>query len=581
MLAMTNRIDLAPIAVRVRRLFPGWWDALAALLVLGFLVLLAELSLTVEQPLTVLQLRPLSLSPSLLPTYAVRTTVRMLLALVVSLLFTFTYATLAAKSRRAATLLIPLLDILQSVPILGFVSVTIVFFMSLAPGRILGAELAAIFAIFTSQAWNMAFSFYQSLRTVPADLVEAARSLRLTPWMRFWRVDVPFAMPQLVWNMMMSLSGSWFFVVASEAISVGKRTVTLPGIGSYIAFAVARRDLSAIGWAIATMLIVILVYDQILFRPLIAWAWRFRIDQEQGVEAPRSWVLTMLRRSRLIAWLARPFRAAFAWSCRAFPASRAFPQSAAFARRRLLAAAAWYGMVVLLSVLIIVRTVAFILNGIPPEEIWRVTFLGLLTMIRVLVLIAIASAIWVPTGIWLGLHPRAARIAQPVAQFLAAFPANLLFPVVVSAIVAASLNPDIWLSPLMVLGTQWYILFNVVAGADAIPGELRDIATTFGLRGWLWWRRVGLPAVFPYYVTGAVTASGGSWNASIVAETAQWGKTTIQARGIGAYIAQATAAGDFHRIVLGIAVMSAFVIAINRAIWRPLYLYAERKFRLG
>jgi NitT/TauT family transport system permease protein len=260
------------------------------LLVLGLLVFLAEASRHLFEPLAELQRQPPSLDPRHLPEYAARTTLRMLIAMVVSLVFTFTYATLAAKNKRAERLLIPLLDILQSVPILGFISVTVVFFMALAPGRVLGAEFAAIFAIFTSQAWNMAFSFYQSLRTVPIELEEASRNFGLSAWMKFWRLDVPFAMPQLIWNMMMSMSGSWFFVVASEAISVGNTTVTLPGIGSYIALAIERQDLHAVWWAIGAMLIVILIYDQLLFRPLVAWADRFRFEQEAGVVAPRSWV---------------------------------------------------------------------------------------------------------------------------------------------------------------------------------------------------------------------------------------------------------------------------------------------------
>src|ERR1700741_85552 len=276
------------------------WDILAVLLILGLLVFLGEASRHLFEPLADLQRTPPSLDPRNLPEYAARTTLRMLVAMALSLLFTFTYATLAAKNKTAERILVPLLDILQSVPILGFISVTVVFFMALAPGRVLGAEFAAIFAIFTSQAWNMAFSFYQSLRTVPAELVEASRNFRLSPWMTFWRVDVPFAMPQLIWNMMMSMSGSWFFVVAPEAISVGNTTVTLPGVGSYIALAIAQRDVAAVGYAIATMLVVILVCDQVLFRPLVAWADRFRFEQEPGVPAPQSWAFDVLRRSRIV-----------------------------------------------------------------------------------------------------------------------------------------------------------------------------------------------------------------------------------------------------------------------------------------
>ena len=557
------------------------WDAIAMLLVLALLVFLAQASKGLLAPLSDLQRTPLSLSPAHLPEYAARTTLRMLVALAFSLIFTFTYATLAAKSRRAELLLIPLLDILQSVPILGFVSVTIVFFMSLAPGRVLGAEFAAIFAIFTSQAWNMTFGFYQSLRTVPSELIEAAQVFRLSPWMRFWRVDVPFAMPQLIWNMMMSMSGSWFFVVASEAISVGNTTVLLPGMGSYIALALEERSLGAVGWAIAAMLVVILIYDVVLFRPLVAWADRFRFEQQAGVSAPKSWVLSVLRRSGIIAALMQP-GAAIARRSLQWPPSRAIQavSHAPSRQRRQVTNLVWGCGLVLVASLVVWEIARFVVEELEPSDVAQAFLRGLATLARVVILIAIASLVWVPIGVWVGTRPRVTRVIQPIAQFLAAFPANLLFPIAVSAIIAFKLNPDIWLSPLMILGTQWYILFNVIAGAAAIPAELRDCCANLQVRGWQWWRTTALPGVFPYYITGAITASGGSWNASIVAEVASWGDQHLQAYGLGAYIATATAAGDFHRIVLGIAVMSLFVVIINRTVWRPLYGQAERKFRL-
>ena len=556
------------------------WDMLAVLLVLGLLVFVGEASRHLLQPLTELETTPLSLAPQHLPEYAARTTLRMLVALVFSLLFTFTYATWAAKSRRAATLLVPLLDILQSVPILGFISVTVVFFMSLAPGRVLGAEFAAVFAIFTSQAWNMAFSFYQSLRTVPVELLEASRVFRLSRWMQFWRAEVPFAMPQLIWNMMVSMSGSWFFVVASEAISVGKTTVTLPGIGSYIALAIAKEDLAAIVWAIAAMLVVILLYDQLLFRPLVAWADRFRFEQQSGVTPPRSWVLDVLRRSGVVATLTDPLDRL--WR-RTFKPSRSEASSPVPRPKLKLGRWAdwlWNGCVAALAVYAIWRVASFVSGSISLQEVGRALLLGLATLARVIILIAAATLIWVPVGVMVGMRPRVAQLVQPVVQIMAAFPANVLFPIAVSAIVLLKIDPNIWLSPLMILGTQWYILFNVIAGAAAIPSEMRDVGTNLQIRGWLWWKKIALPAVFPYYLTGAITASGGSWNASIVAEVASWGHTRLEAFGLGAYIAQATDAGDFHRIVLGVAVMSFYVVVINRAFWRPLYWYAERKFRL-
>jgi NitT/TauT family transport system permease protein len=570
-----------PISVAERRLTVTRWDLLAVLLVLGVMVFLAEASRHLLAPLTDLQMTPISLDPANLPEYAARTTLRMLAALVLSLVFTFTYATLAAKNKHAERLLVPLLDILQSVPILGFISVTVVFFMSLVPGRVLGAEFAAVFAIFTSQAWNMAFSFYQSLRTVPTELVEACGMFRLSPWMRFWRLDVPFAMPQLIFNMMLSMSGSWFFVVASEAISVGNTTITLPGVGSYIALAIEQRSLVAVGWAIGTMLVVILLYDQLLFRPLVAWSDRFRFEQEAGALPPRSWVLNVLRRSGAVERLGDQL--SLVWR-RSFPRRLLHSTKPPVPRperddRWLVRL--WTGLVVALAVFAIWQIGRFIAEGVNLAEVGKAVLLGVATLVRVTVLIAIASAIWVPLGVAIGIRPRLSNFVQPVAQFLAAFPANLLFPIAVSAIVVFQLNPDIWLSPLMILGTQWYILFNVIAGAAAIPAELRDVGTNLQVHGWLWWRKIGLPAVFPYYVTGAITASGGSWNASIVAEVATWGTVRLQANGLGAYIADATEAGDFHRIVLGIVVMSTFVVIVNRAFWRPLYWYAERKFRLG
>jgi NitT/TauT family transport system permease protein len=555
------------------------WDVLAFIVVIGLVVFLGETSRGLFAPLTALELTPMSLDPSHLPEYAARTTFRMFAGLALSLVFTLTYATWAAKSERAGKLLVPILDILQSVPILGFISITVVFFMSLAPGRVLGAEFAAIFAIFTSQAWNMAFSFYQSLRTVPIELMEAAESFRLSPWMRFWQLEVPFGMPALIWNMMMSMSGGWFFVVASESISVGHTTVALPGVGSYIALAIEQKNLTAIGWAIATMLIVILAYDQLIFRPLVAWVDRFRVEQEPGAKVPDSWALTMMRRSRIIQAATLAFHAAVMFTSRAVK-RKDLPVVEVVRKPKRSLDLLWVSLIVAAVILGLWHIVVVLIKATPLREALQVCGLATLTMLRVFILIALASVIWVPIGVWVGMRPRAAQIVQPIAQFMAAFPANLLFPIAVFGIVKWKLNPDIYLSPLMILGTQWYILFNVIAGASQVPAEMRYVAANFRVTGWLWWRKVALPAVLPFYVTGAITASGGSWNAAIVAELASWGDTHVQARGLGSYIAEATTAGDFHRIVLGIGTMSLFVVVINRVFWRPLYYYAERKYRL-
>ncbi|SRR5579875_1726987 len=564
------------------------WDAVAIVLVIALVVFLGEASRGMLEPLSKLEATPLSLDPRHLPMYAARTTLRMFAALALSLIFTFTYATWAAKSPRAGRLLVPILDILQSVPILGFISITVAFFMSLAPGRVLGAEFAAIFAIFTSQAWNMAFSFYQSLRTVPTELIEAADSFQLSPWMKFWQVEVPFSLPGLIWNTMMSMSGGWFFVVASESISVGHTSLALPGIGSYIALAIAQRNLAAIGWAIAAMALLILAYDQLMFRPLVAWVDRLRYEQEPSARPPRSWALTVMQRSRLLSAVTDAFYAAVRWTSWAMPPAPRTRQTQPARKsavndvlRGVIADYFWVSVIAAAAAVGLWHIFRTLIAQTTQAEALQVFEYALFTALRVFVLIAIASIIWVPIGVWVGLRPRVVAIVQPVAQFFAAFPANLLFPLVVYVIVAWRLDPDVWLSPLMILGTQWYILFNVIAGASAMPGELRYAAQNFNVGGWLWWARVAVPAVFPYFVTGAITASGGSWNAAIVAEVATWGHTEVRAHGIGAYIADATAAGDFHRIVLGIVTMSLFVVAINRLFWRPLYYYAERRFRLG
>jgi NitT/TauT family transport system permease protein len=553
-------------------------DVLAATLVLAVLAALALASAGTFAPLGALARQPISLDPARLPYYAVRTVLRMLAAMAASLVFTFVYGTLAAKSRRAEPVLIPLLDVLQSVPILGYLSATIVFFMGLFPGRVLGAELAAVFAIFTSQAWNMTFSFYQALRTVPHDLDEASRAFRFPAWQRFWRLEVPFAIPGLVWNAMMSMSGGWFFVVAAEAITVGDRRIALPGIGSYVALAITRRDLGAIGWAILAMTVVIVAYDQFLFRPLVAWSDTFRFEQTAR-EPAHSWFLQLLRRSRLAHWVAWPALKTFAWVLR----SRLLNAVSSGKERRAggwLADIAWYGLVLAILLWAAATTTRFVATELQWADVETVLRLGFATLVRVLILILLASVIWVPVGVAIGLRPRLAERVQPLAQFLAAFPANLLFPPAVFLIVHFRLDPDIWLSPLMILGTQWYILFNVIAGASAFPTDLLEAAAEFRFRGWQWWRHAVLPGIFPYFVTGAITASGGAWNASIVAESVSWGTRSLSAHGLGAYIAQMTAAGEYPRIALGIAVMSLFIVLVNRLLWRPLYAYGERHLRL-
>jgi NitT/TauT family transport system permease protein len=574
---------LTSIASAGRRVLPNQWDLIALAAIMAALTAIAKTYHGVSAPLPSPNEAVISLDYWDLPYYALRTTLRMFAALALSLVFTFTYATLAAKSRRAEMVLIPILDVLQSVPILGFLSFTVTFFLGLFPGNTFGAELAAIFAIFTSQAWNMAFSFYQSLRTAPRDLMEVARAFRLTGWQKFWQLEAPFAMPSLIWNTMMSMSGGWFFVVASEAITVGDTTITLPGIGSYIAKANDAGDWSAIGMAILTMAVVILLYDQLLFRPIVAFAAKFRVELSASQDVETSWVLSLLQRTHWVRLGARPvFEALRSASLLPIRMPRFFRPARAqadVAPSRTLDAI-WLILVLAIAAWGAKLTIGFIATGADWAEVGRVFVLTCYTMIRVVVLMALASLIWVPISVWIGLRPRWAEAVQPIAQFLAAFPVNLLFGAAVSIVLVFHLNPNIWLSLLIVFGTQWYIVFNTIGGAAAFPNDLREAVSNFRIRGWRWWTQVILPAVAPYYLTGAITASGGSWNASIVAEYVKWKDHTVVAEGVGSYIAKATDAGDFPKIVLGVAMMSIFVTLFNRFFWRRLYAFAERRLGL-
>ncbi|HLG90463.1 MAG TPA: ABC transporter permease subunit [Alphaproteobacteria bacterium] len=569
---------------------PNFWDLVAFPLLFGLLALLVVGASGMAKPFDFGKQEPISLGVAILPYYALRTVLRMFIALGVSFAFTLVYAAAAAKSRMAEKILIPILDILQSIPILSFLSITITGWIRLFPGSLLGPECAAIFAIFTSQAWNMTFSLYQSLRTVPLDLQEAARMYHVGPWKRFWRLELPHAMPNLIWNMMMSVSGGWFFVVASEALSADGQDITLPGVGSYIKVALEQRNLTAVGYAVAIMLLVILAYDQLFFRPLLAWSMKFKAEVDPGLQPDRPWFLTMLQK----AGLARAFRAILSqggliWDRTLGAAfrrlltllgvggdapmdrARRLPREVELAYNAVLFAGAAY---------VAYRLGSVVARDLTLSEVGHVFYLGLLTAIRVLVLILLATFIWVPIGVWIGLRPRVTTKAQPIVQFMAAFPANLFFPVAVALIVHFNLNPEIWLSPLMILGTQWYILFNVIGGASALPRDFQYVSQNLGVSRWLWWRRLIIPGVFPAYITGALTASGGSWNAAIVSEVVQWGDTKLSASGIGAYIANASADGDNPRLILGTGVLCIFVLLLNRLLWRRLYDYAAERMRL-
>lgn len=554
------------------------------IVILGTLVLLAFVSrigadfLVSFKPPDVIP--TVDLDPRNLPYYAGRSTLRMFIALFFSLLFTLVYGYIAAHSRKAEKVLIPLLDILQSVPVLGFLSITVTGFIALFPGSLLGLEAASIFAIFTSQVWNMTFSFYQSLRTIPRELDEAVTLYHLSGWEKFIKLEVPSGMIGLVWNGMMSFGGGWFFVAASEAISVLNQEYTLPGIGSYVTLAIAKENLTALGWALITIAIIIIAVDQLFWRPIIAWSDKFRMEQSQSAESPESWLLDLLttaRIPRLIGEFLTPVTDRINFFFSTITSSHNdYKSDVSRSKNELL-----YNLILLVTVgFLLALGLNFILTTVGIAEVLKTFGLGLLTLLRVTALLIFATLVWTPIGVAIGFNPKLARFLQPVVQFLASFPANFIFPFATLFFIKFNI-PINWGSILLMsLGAQWYILFNSIAGAQTIPTDLKEMANSLRLKGWQRWRQLIIPGIFSAWVTGGVTASGGAWNASIVSEIVAWGATTLKADGLGTYIAEATSVGDWARITLGVGMMSLFVVGINRFFWRRLYALAETKYHI-
>ncbi len=522
-----------------------------------------------------------STDPANLPYYAVRSLLRMFIGLILSVLFTFVYATAAARLPRAEKVLIPVLDILQSVPVLGFLAVTVTAFISLFPGSELGLECASIFAIFTSMAWNITFAFYHSLISQPRDLDEAARIMRLTKWQRFWRLDVPSGMIPLVWNGMMSFGGAWFFLAASESISVLNHTYALPGIGSYVAAAIEQGNLGEVGVAIAVMIFMVIVVNVAFWRPMVAWAERFRAEESAAAERPRSVVLDVLRRSAVPDLVSRPFRPAGRLLDKI---TRPFGLAEHPLQRRVVRARTgdvfFAGGVSVVVIYGAWRALEYVHVHTGFGAFGPAFVDGAATFGRVVVLLIVSSVIWVPVGVWIGMNPRVSRLAQPIVQVFASFPANFLFPFATAVFVAIHISLNFGGIVLMALGAQWYILFNVIAGASAIPSDLREAMRLMGVHGWLRWKKFILPAIFPAYVTGGITAAGGAWNASIVAEVVSYGRHHLTATGLGAYIAHAVAVGDFPEVLIGVVVMSVYVVGLNRLVWRRLYRLAETRYSM-
>jgi NitT/TauT family transport system permease protein len=566
---------------------PGftWVDGAVALVIVGLLWVALHFGKGMLVHFDAAAMPAIDTSAGSIPYYAVRTLLRMWIAFVFSLFFAIATGYAAAKSPRARSVILPALDILQSVPVLGFLSATVTGFMALFPGSLLGVECAAIFAIFTGQVWNMAFGFYHSMVTIPADMQEAATTYGLTRWQRFRTVELPASAHSLIWNSMMSFGGGWFFVAQSEAITVMNKDIKLPGLGSFMAEAIARGNTAAAAWAVVAMIVLILASDQLVWRPLLAWADRFKIELTGSPDVPTSWVYELLKGAYVFTWLNER-----AWQPlgdrvrhvihrreRSLGPALRLLRHPWLARAVLALFCAWLAIEVLDG---LVEAVQALHGALSWPVVGHIVWLGFLTLLRVLAMTLVATLVWTPVGVWIGSKPHIARYLQPLAQIGASFPVNMTFPLVVGLFVAGNVSMN-WGSILLLsMGTQWYILFNVIAGAMAIPNDLKEAARVYRLADIDRWRTLVLPAIFPFWITGACTAAGGAWNASIVAELASWGNTTLKADGLGAYIAEVTRSGQTPLIIVSIGVMSLFVVLMNKFVWRRLYAYAERRFRL-
>jgi NitT/TauT family transport system permease protein len=557
-------------------------DAGVAILVLLLIYVVIRVGAGARAPI-----RPsttISLAPSNLPYYAARSLLRMFIALFFSYAFSLGYAYLAARSRRWRRVLIPALDILQSVPVLGFLAITVTFFVALFPGSEIGFECAAIFAVFTSQAWNLTFSFYHSLISQPPELDEASKLMGLSKWKRFWTVDVPGGAIGLVWNGMMSFGGSWFFLTASEFIAVGHHRYTLPGVGSYVGVAEAEGKLNYVVYGIITMIIIILAVNFFFWRPLVAYVEKFRVEQSESELKAKSLFLNALRRTSWPAALGRGRRVA------AKPVNEVMGRAtgiddrslATHAARRRAADVAFTVVVTLLLGYGLYAMLAYVATGSDGLAVFGTTFYdGFLTFLRVVVVVTVASVAWVPVGVWIGFNPRVAQFMQPIVQVLASFPANFIFPFAIVIFLDLGLSLNFGAIVLMALGTQWYVLFNVIAGASAVPSDLKEATDNLGVRGFDRWRRFILPAIFPAYVTGAITAAGGAWNATIVAEIVTYDGHQLIARGLGSFISLNSGTTHLPELFAGLLVMSFYVTGLNVLLWRRLYKLAETKFALA
>ena len=565
-------------------LFPAKFSSLLTdlpVILAGFALFYALLSLTHHWMAPVTERAEISLSPWVLPKYAMFSVLRISIAYVFSLAFTFVYGYVAAYNARAERYMLPLLDTLQSIPVLSFLPPVMVAMVALFPSRQLGVELGSILLIFTGQVWNMTFSFYSSLKSIPREMQEAAEVYRWSWWQRFIQMELPYSAIGLVWNSMMSVAGGWFFLMACEMFVLGDRDLRLPGLGSYLQTASNHGDTRAIVSGLLCMIGVIVLMDQLIWRPIIAWAEKFKFEQVEATDLPRSPVLDLLRRSRIVPWASGLTVRPAAEKLTLHFAQKHCHESRVVAPS---AAKTWAGrgaIALLLAGLAFafVKMLALLLQLTAPEL--RSIFIGAgATFLRVELTLLLAGLWTVPVGIFIGLRPRLSAIAQPIAQVAASVPATALFPIILLMLIRVGGGLGIGSIVLLLLGTQWYLLFNVIAGAISIPSDLKEVVSIFRFRSWNRWRELFLPAVFPYLITGFVTASGGAWNASIVAEYFHFRGQTFSTTGLGAVISAATDSGNFQVLLGATIVMAAIVVTLNRLLWRRLYTLAATRFKL-
>ncbi len=522
-------------------------------------------------------------SPSHLPLYAFYSVVRIFLAYVLSLLFAVAYGYTAAYNKRVETLLIATLDILQSIPVLSFLPGVMLAMMSLFPSRQLGIEFGAILLIFTGEVWNMAFSFYTSLKSIPRELMEATAINRFSRWQRLFQLELPFAAIGLVWNSMVSVANGWFFLMVCEMFPVGERNFRLPGLGSYLQTAASHGDWMAMTWGLATIVLIIVITDQLLWRPLIAWSDKFKFENVESGSRVTSPVLDGLRSSNLVRVISRATVQPLMERFYLETAERRKRKSRAGAEESRKRSAALY-VVVALVLLMTIGFAAFhallLLKEIHTRELARLLGGAALTFLRVNAALLIGSLWTIPVGVAIGFNPRLSKVLQPIAQIAASFPATALFPLILVALERVGVGLGLGSVVLMLLAAQWYILFNVIAGAQAIPSELREVARLFCFSDVQRWKTVILPGIFPFLITGLITASGGAWNASIVAEYFELKGHTLATLGLGAQISAASDKGNYALLLAATMIMALMVVTINRLVWRPLYRLAETKYRL-